>query len=137
MKRYDDVIEQYLSARHAKVITSRQESDSAQVIYCILHKKVIREGATKTNLGVVFGASSPARGCRSLNECPVTVPNLITNLQQVLLRFKWFSIAVAANIEKAFLQINIREEDGDACRFLWFAEEPSFLYNKKKFESGD
>lgn len=134
LKRYDHAMRQYLRDGHAEVIKSRNESDSAQVMYYMPHKEVIREDATTTKLRIVFDASSHAKGCRSLNECLVTGPNLNPELLQVLLRFRWYSVATTTDIKKAFLQIATREDDRDACRFLWFAEEPSFPFNKEEIQ---
>lgn len=41
---------------------------------------------------------------------------------------------MTADIEKAFLQVGIREEDRDAFRFLWFAEEPSFPLKEENIQ---
>ena len=40
-----------------------------------------------------------------------------------LIRFRLHNIAVVADIEKAFLNIGIQEDDRDALRFLW-KEDP-------------
>lgn len=55
----------------------------------------------------------------SLNKCLDTGPNLNPELLSVLLKFRENRIAVTADIEKAFLQISIVENDRDALRFLW------------------
>ena len=44
------------------------------------------------------------------------MPQIFDNL----LRFRSHGIAITADIEKAFLQVEIRESDRDALRFLWF-----------------
>lgn len=43
---------------------------------------------------------------------------------KMLVNFRTHQIAVTANVQKAFLQIRIKEEDRDAIRFLWFKETP-------------
>lgn len=86
------------------------------------HKEVMREQALTTKMRVVFDASSHAKGCKSLNDCLQKGDNLYQDLVQILLRFRTHPVAVIADIEKAFLQIAIREDDRDAFRFLWFAE---------------
>ncbi|KRX71489.1 hypothetical protein T4E_10052, partial [Trichinella pseudospiralis] len=39
--------------------------------------------------------------------------------QRALLRFRRFRVGLQADIENMYLQVQIREEDRDACRFLW------------------
>lgn len=134
LQRYDEVIKQYLLNGHAEVVPHRKESDRAKAIYYMPHKEVLREDSTTTKLRIVFDASSHAKGYKSLNECLETGPNLNPELLQVLLRFRYYPITMTADIEKAFLQIGIREEDRDAFRFLWFAEEPSFPLKEKNIQ---
>ena len=40
----------------------------------------------------------------------------------VLIRFRMYFIAILADIEKAFLQIGIQENEHDVTRFLWFTD---------------
>ena len=42
-----------------------------------------------------------------------TGPNYILKLFNILIRFRWHKIAVAADVEKAFLMIGIAEDDRD------------------------
>ncbi|GBP87037.1 hypothetical protein EVAR_65512_1 [Eumeta japonica] len=66
----------------------------------------------------VHDAAARARGT-SLNENLPTGPDLLQSLPAVLMRFRQHRVAVAADIKKMFLQIEIAEEDRDALRFLW------------------
>ena len=63
------------------------------------------------------------KSMKSLNEClyhgPITLPNMCG----VLIRFCKYFIAILADIEKAFLQIGIlQENECDVTRFLWFID---------------
>ena len=55
----------------------------------------------------------------SLNDCLETSPCLILELIDVLIRFRIYPIALLSDMKKAFLNVNIREEDLDFLRFLW------------------
>ena len=44
------------------------------------------------------------------------------DLCSLLLRFRTYETAIVANIEKAFLQINLQEQDRDVTRFLWLKD---------------
>ncbi|XP_037579782.1 uncharacterized protein LOC119462509 [Dermacentor silvarum] len=116
LERYDAVIRQYLELGHAKLAPQNVPIDRAT--YYMPHREVIQEESLTTKLRVVFDASSHAQGYPSLNDCLDKEVNLNPELLQVLLRFRWFPVAINSDIEKAFLQIEIQETDRDAFRFL-------------------
>ena len=58
----------------------------------------------------------------SLNECLHRGPIALPNMCGVLIRFRLYLIAVLADIEKAFLQIGVQEQDRNVMRFLWYAD---------------
>ena len=60
------------------------------------------------------------RGEKSLNECLHRGPVFLPDLCGILLRFRTQPIVILADIEKAFLQVGIQEEDQDVTKFLWF-----------------
>lgn len=108
----DTTIRDCLLAGHAEVVKDTPRNPVK--VYYMPHKEVIREQTLTTKVRVVFEASSKARGCKSLNECLEKGDNLYRDLVKILLRFRTHPIAVMADIEKAFLQISIKEEDRDA-----------------------
>ncbi|XP_065658389.1 uncharacterized protein LOC136082904 [Hydra vulgaris] len=70
-----------------------------------------------TKLRIVFDASSNSP---SLNDCLEKGPCLLPMLIDILIRFGTYKIAVASDIEKAFLNIAVNKNDRDFLRFLWF-----------------
>lgn len=58
----------------------------------------------------------------SLNDCLHTGPNVMQHLDGMFLKFRLHAVAFTADIEKAFLQIEINMEDRDATRFLWLKD---------------
>ena len=58
----------------------------------------------------------------SLNECLHRGPIVLPNMCGVLIRFRLYLIVVLADIEKAFLQINVQEQDGNVMKFLWYTD---------------
>ena len=59
---------------------------------------------------------------KSLNECLYRGPITLPNMCGVLIRFRMYFIGVLADIEKAFLQIGIQENEHNVTRFLWFTD---------------
>ena len=72
---------------------------------------------------VVYDASSKVFGS-SLNDCLHIGPSLNPLLFDILLRFRVYEVALTADIEKAFLNIEIDLEHRNFVRFLW-VEDPN------------
>ncbi|KAL9972204.1 hypothetical protein ACROYT_G018464 [Oculina patagonica] len=93
------------------------------------HHSVIRKDAKTTKVRVVYDASSRADGKgSSLNDCLHVGPSLTQLLFDILVCFRCNRIALIADIEKAFLNIEVDVKDRDSLRFLWMddldKEEP-------------
>ena len=92
--------------------------------FYIPHKAVIGENAATTKMRIVYDASARANDTApSLNECLDAGPPLQNQLWKVLVRGRFYPVAIAGDICKAFLQVRIREEDQDALRFHWISTE--------------
>ena len=99
--------------------------------------------AETTKYRVVFDASAREnKHSPSLNDCLYTGPPLQNLLWEILVATRFKPIALAGDLKKAFLQIQIREEDRNALQFHWikdtksmeiqvlrFARAPFGLYN--------
>jgi len=70
-------------------------------------------------LRVVFNGSSRTNTGTSLNECLHVGPKLQTDLDAVLLRWRTYLVAFAADIEKMYRQIQVHSDDRDFQRILW------------------
>lgn len=117
LQQYDQVIREYLEQgiiEHVKV--KMQENEP---VYYLPHKAVIKEDRKTTKLRIVFDACSHASNELCLNQCLWSGSDLLNDLFDLLLRFRRDRVAVTGDIEKAFLQIGLKEEDRDAVRFLW------------------
>jgi hypothetical protein len=66
----------------------------------------------------VFDASAYYKGT-SLNSTLLKVPDLLTNLIAVLLRFRHHPVGLSANIFKMFHEVKVRRQDGPALRFFY------------------
>src|SRR5699024_4935621 len=85
------------------------------------HHGVPRLDKITTQMRVVFDGSAHAIGAKSLND------NLFKGMNgwnsfKVFLEFRIGPSAVVADIEKAYLMIQIAAEDRDALRYFWIDE---------------
>ena len=88
------------------------------------NKPVFREGAETTKLRVVYDMSAkPSRESPSLNKCLEKGPSLQNLLWKILVLNRFKPYVITADIQKAFLQIIIRESDRDALRFHWIKNQ--------------
>ena len=99
---------------------SSKESDNVGGVYYMPHKPVIREDKSSTKVRMVFEASSCAKksGTESLNELLFSGPSLTTPLLDIIIRFRAFFYVIIADIEKAFLQIELAPKHRDFVRFF-------------------
>ena len=115
---YDAVIEQ----QHEQGIVEPANDKPIGKEYYIPHKEVVRESAQSTKLRVIYDASAKASpDSPSLNDCLYAGPSLQNKLWEILVRARSFPVTITGNIEKAFLQIHIKECERDALRFHWRA----------------
>ena len=97
----------------------REESMGCGPVFCMPHRPVIRESSVPTKVRPVFDTSAKGFNGLSLNDCMEGGPCLLSNLTEILLRFRRRQIAITSDIEKAFLQIGVKKDDCDVHRFLW------------------
>ena len=90
------------------------------ILHYIPHFPVFKTDSAATKMRIVYDASARVSSeSLSLNDCLHTGPNLMQDLTGILLKFRTHRIAFTADIEKAFLQIELNNQDRDATRFLW------------------
>ena len=78
----------------------------------------MREDKQTTKVRIVYDASTKSTGT-ALNDCLHAGPSLLSEIPDVLMRFRHYRVAWAAVTEKAFLMVQIKEADRDVLRFLW------------------
>ena len=83
------------------------------------HQAVIRRDALTTKVRIVYDASAKeGRRGVSLNDCLHVGPPLNPLLMNILFRFRENRVALVGDIEKAFLNIEVDEQDQDYLRFV-------------------
>ena len=121
MKKYNDIITDQVT----KGIIERIDDTSVQgeLKHYIPHHCVVKPDSLTTKLRIVYDASAKSKKTNlSLNECLHRGPVILEDLCALLLRFRTHNTAIVADIEKAFLQISLQEQDRDVTRFLWLKD---------------
>uniref|UniRef100_A0A915D773 Peptidase aspartic putative domain-containing protein n=1 Tax=Ditylenchus dipsaci TaxID=166011 RepID=A0A915D773_9BILA len=86
-------------------------------------RKGVIESRVTSKLRIVYdGSAKLNKQAKSLNSCLYRGPVLTSDLAGMLLRFRMPSIVITADIEKAFLQLGIREADRNVTRFFWIRD---------------
>ena len=134
MSEYDSIIRGQLQQGIVELVDTPSESadreENSKRVHYLPHHAVIRENKDTTKIRIVYDASAKSEG-PSLNQCLHAGPKFHQRITDLLLRFRVFPVAVVADIEKAFLMVQVAEEDRDALRFLWVkdlaAEQPEII----------
>ena len=116
---YDAVIRDQLKDGVLEKVVDNEEPLQEGSVHYIPHREVLCQDRQATKLRIVYDASAKAKNEVSLNDCLYPGPNLVPLIFDVLLRFRLHKIALIGDLEKAFLQISIPEEQRDLLRFLW------------------
>ena len=83
------------------------------------HRGVVKMDRETTKLRIVHDASAKSEGGLSLNDALEKGPNLLPLFWGILLRFRIGKVGIVGDLEKAFLQLSLHEEDRNVCCFLW------------------
>jgi len=90
------------------------ETPTRDCTFYMAHKPVVRESASTTKVRM----AKPHPLANSINNCMYTGPSLQPLLWDISIRARMSTHLVLVDIQKAFLQIGVREEDRDAFPFL-------------------
>ena len=94
--------QQVLMGEYAQLGAIEPEPNPSQPGYYMPHHAVVRKDAGTTKSRVVFNASAKVKNGKALNDVIDPGPLLLPDLTGLLLRFRWWRVAVQADIRKAF-----------------------------------
>ncbi|CAL4067173.1 unnamed protein product, partial [Meganyctiphanes norvegica] len=115
--QYSLVIKEYIEQYAEEVV---EDTPTSGPICYLPHRAVIRTDSSTTKFRIVFdGSAKCGRDEVCLNDCLMQGPNLIQLIAACLINFRTRKYAFSADLEKAFLQILIKEEHRDVLRFLF------------------
>ena len=112
----DNFINDQLENNVIEQVTDTEINNSSKEFY-MPHRAGIRESAESTKLRVVYDASGKSGSGFSLNDCLEKGPPLQNKLWDILIRARFRPVVICGDIEKALLQIRIRENERDCLRF--------------------
>lgn len=119
LRQYDDIFREQLSTGIIEKVPPEEVQQETAHYLC--HFGVARDDRSTTKLRIVFdGSAKSDKDTLSLNDRLEVGGNYMPLLFDTLIRFRTHPIAITADIEKAFLQIEIKEADRDTLRFLWY-----------------
>ena len=95
---FQSVMSEYLELGHAKPVSSQDLlAPSSECYYMPVHS-VYKETSTSTKVRAVFDASAPSATKVSLNDLLAVGPTIQPSLDQTLLRFRQYPIAISGDI---------------------------------------
>ena len=97
------------------VIERTERKSTSEWVFYMPHKPVIKEYASIKEVRMVFDASARLHPlANSVNECMHTGPSLQPLLWHILIRARMSTHLLLADLQKAFLQFCLKEDDRDA-----------------------
>ena len=121
-EQYTAFIGEYLALKHMHEVAVPDLYPEESFCYFLPHQAVVREDSSTTKLRVVFDASAKTSMGNSLNDNLLVGPQCQSDLFSILLRFRQYPIALKADVEKMFRQVNVFPEDQPFQRILWRAD---------------
>ena len=134
-KDYDAIIKEQLELG---IIEEAPVEPTGKRVYYMPHKPVIRESVASTKIRMVFDAScKPTVTDYSINECMNPGPPTQPLLWDILIRSRIAPVCIVGDVTKAFLQIELHEEDRGAFRFIYkLTDEPEKKFRFKRLPFG-
>ncbi len=119
-KQYSKFIQECVDMNHMEELTDNdtlQRPDHES--YYLPHHCVLKEDSTTTKLRVVFDGSAKTSSNMSINDVLMVDPVVQDDLFSIVTRFRFYKIALSADIEKMYRQVALREKDRDFHPILW------------------
>ncbi|XP_011859013.1 PREDICTED: uncharacterized protein LOC105556526 [Vollenhovia emeryi] len=116
--RYVEFMRDYLDMGHMSPVVDTEQAPACRVTY-LPHHGVIKEASTSTKLRAVFDASSKTSSGKSLNDILRAGPVIQGSLLEIIIRFRFYNVALTGDIRKMYRQVLVHQDDRDYQRILW------------------
>ena len=120
---FQEVVQGYLDLQHAEPAPA-EASLPPQHYYLPMHA-VFKQSSTSTKIRVVFDGSAATTTGISLNQSLLAGPTIQPTLNNILLKFRCYPIALNADITKMYREVKLSPQDKDLHRFIWRASQNS------------
>ncbi|XP_070537520.1 uncharacterized protein [Ptychodera flava] len=118
LEEYDEIMREQINMGVIEPVPANQ---TGETVHYVPHQAVIRDKAETTKMRIVYDCSARANvRSPSLNDCLETGPPLQPLLFDIIARNRMRKFCITGDIQKAFLQIRVHEQDRDALRVLWY-----------------
>ena len=135
-ERYSAFVKEFIDLGHLEKVPTK-ELENPRHFY-LPHHCVLKEGSSTTKLRVVFDASAKTSSGLSLNDCLLVGPKIQEDLFNILTRFRFFKVAMSADVAKMYRQVELCMRDRDLHRLLWRFKpgEPVDIYRMTRVTYG-
>ena len=117
---FQAVIQEYLDLGHAQPVSPKDSQPSNNCYYMPVHS-VYKQSSSTTKVRAVFDASARSTNSISLNDLLAVGPTLHPTLDQILLKFRTYAIAISGDITKMYREVLLHTDDQSLHRFMWRA----------------
>ena len=118
LRRYRESMEQSIRKNYLVPVPNYQLNPGYCPRWHLPHHPVVNPKKPE-KLRIVLDCAAKFEGV-SLNDRLYQGPDTTANLVGVLLRFRNYPVAVAADVEEMFMQVKVPESDRGALRILWW-----------------
>ena len=122
--QFQAVVQEYLDLGHAQPVSPTDSQPSTNCYYMPVHA-VYKESSSTTKVRAVFDASARSTNHNSLNDLLAVGPTLHPTLDQILLRFRTYTVAISGDITKMYREVLFHQDDRSLHRFIWRADTTS------------
>ena len=116
---FQAVMAEYLELGHAQLVNTQDLQLPASSCYYMPVHSVYKTSSSSTKVRAMFDASSPTTSHISLNDLLAVGPTLQPSLDQTLLRFRMYPVAISGDISKMYREIMLAPEDQQLHRYIW------------------
>ena len=116
--KFHAVIQEYLDLSHAQLVSPEDLLLPPTSSYYMPVHAVHKQSSSSTKLRAVFDASAKTSNHVSLNDLLAVGPTLQPTLDQILLRFRTYPVALSGDISKMYREVLLHPDDRSYHRFI-------------------
>ena len=115
---YSEQIEDFVSRGVIRKMSDKELENWTGPIRYVDHREVYKEGST-TPVRIVINSSFRDKNELSLNDILMKGPNVLTNLLEILIRWRLHPVGFVADIAKMYHNVKTGQLEANVRRLLW------------------